>query len=255
MYESVFSLTAVIINSKGQSCWGGTCDGTVTFSVTGIPPFHIQKNDCSGSSNWVFSTNIFTVTGLCSCASSISWSVWDNSSQSLFMTSSLPVAPQTWITNTNSPASCSSCCDGLASFTVTGGSPGFQYQLDNGIWSTGTSNYSSLCVGTHTFCTKDSKNCINCDIINIGFTTGIKNTLAAQNNFSFSNPADQILEITGVEFPIDVSFITSEGKLIRSIHSLEKGTIDIRDLPQDLYILQINSGNSYLRKKLVVIHN
>lgn len=149
LYKCVFSLTAVIINSNGQSCWGGPCDGTVTFSVTGIPPFQIQKNDCSGSSNWMFSTNIFTVTGLCSC-STISWSIWDNSSsQSIFMLSSPVLPPQTWITKSSFPASCSSCCDGSASFTVTGGSPGFQYQLDNGIWSSGPPNYSSFCVGSY----------------------------------------------------------------------------------------------------------
>jgi hypothetical protein len=110
-------------------------------------------------------------------------------------------------------------------------------------------------VSAHTFCSKDSKNCINCDYINIGFTTGIKNTLTEQNNFSFSNPADQMLEITGVKFPIEISFVSSDGKLLRTIHYVEKGNIDISDLPQDLYILQIKNGNYYLRKKLVVIHN
>jgi gliding motility-associated-like protein len=55
---------------------------------------------------------------------------------------------------------CNGLCNGGATASVSGGTPGYQYGWDANPFSSGATSINGLCVGTHTLFAKDSNNCI-----------------------------------------------------------------------------------------------
>jgi gliding motility-associated-like protein len=142
----------VVPSQTNVSCFG-LCDATASVSVSGGVSLYSYTWSCSGST-----TN--SASGL--CAGNCTVTIKDNNNciktQSFTITQpgSITIVPST------TAALCNGSCDGKASFTVSGGSPAFNYTISPGS-ITGVANptvtINNLCPGNYTITVMDANNC------------------------------------------------------------------------------------------------
>lgn len=158
---------------------------------------------------------------------------------------------------TGNAASCSTCCDGTAAGTASGGTPSYTY-----MW-TGPNSFTAfvpsitaLCPGTYTFCVTDANGCTQCSSYAVTFPTGMKDPNAMGNLSVYPSPATHLVTVeetfanpTVVEIAVcnllgeTVFAKTSESKT--QLHE----TIDVAELPNGIYFITVKTafGNSIQR--------
>ncbi len=163
------------------------------------------------------------------------------------------------VTATPTLATCSSCCDGSATATHSGGSGSYTYAWSpsGGVSATAT----GLCVGSYTVCVTDAGGCVTCSVANVGFVTGINSPLTDNGTIKvFPNPANDHIYIEGtlsISANLEVSVINMFGqKLINElVHAdgtfLEK--IDIQGIPSGVYFIEVRSGEMVRNSKIIKI--
>jgi hypothetical protein len=78
---------------------------------------------------------------------------------------------------------------------------------------------------------------------------GLEETLITENISYFPNPANSMLFIEGNEAPVTVSIYNVLGKEVISIKNTNK--IDVKALPNGIYIMRISDGVSQTNKKFI----
>lgn len=161
---------------------------------------------------------------------------------------------QIQIAFTHLDASCSTCPNGVASATPSGGTPPYTYQ-----WSNGSTLpiQNGLLPGTYTLCVTDSSNCVMCDTVVISFTSSV-NDLSDQEKFRvWPNPASDALFISSdipVKYINSVTLLDVAGK--RSVVPLRTSSdviqLDLSSLESGVYIVEI-SGEGFRWHRTVVI--
>ncbi|MBI2967461.1 MAG: PKD domain-containing protein [Bacteroidetes bacterium] len=148
------------------SCYD-SCNGSATLSVTGgLPPYNFT---------WSSGATSATATGL--CADTFGVTITDL--KGCLLTSSVIITkPSKIATNvTSAGITCNGgTCDGTASVSASGGTPGYSY-----LWSTGDSTLSmpNLCTGVYYVAVFDGNNCNVIDSAIISEPTAITATAAA----------------------------------------------------------------------------
>jgi len=89
------------------------------------------------------------------------------------------------------PASCVSCSDGVASVYATGGTAPFTYSWSN---SATTSTASGLAVGTYTVCVTDANGCNACSTVNIAVN-------ACVAGFTWNQTSNNVISFTNTSTP------------------------------------------------------
>ena len=161
------------------------------------------------------------------------------------------------VTASATPATCSTCCNGMITSTTSGfGCAPISFSLDPGGMTSPTGVWSNLCPGTYTVLLGTACCIAICGPITLnGGSTAIEGfeTLDSQMKF-YPNPASNKLFISIVDDSFKTSGIELKNTLGQTVlRTLYKSEIDISELSEGVYILQItNSKNQIAVKRLVV---
>ena len=226
----------VVASVKNPKCFGD-CDGTITFTTGAVVgPFTAvlsNTSSCPNSTVQVSSANSITLSGICGCASDYTFSIY-NPSMALVGTMvqqfiNYATGPLAVNVNTLTLATCSNCCDGDITFTVTGGNlvSAPTYSID-GALTASVNPLQFLCTGNHTVCVQDVSGCIACKAFlmpYVGGPTGlIENSLSTEFGL-YPNPANNEL------------YLETNGKNISSveIYDISGRKIASPDISKNLY--------------------
>jgi hypothetical protein len=160
------------------------------------------------------------------------------------------------VTATTVDASCSTCADGSASSSVTGGTGLYSY-----LWSPGgatTPSISNLTPGSYTVCVNDANSCSDCDTVTVNSPTGIVSANGKYSLHLYPNPVrDKVnIEITSPEIAnMKVRILDITGKTIYSedFYSM-KGVVkeyNFAGYPAGFYFLEVKIGDSAITEKIV----
>lgn len=204
-----------VSQSNMPRCFGA-CDGSITFTTGAVTgPFTAvltNTGSCPNSTVQTSNLNSITINSLCGCASPYSISIY-NPSMALVGTMvqnviNYATGPLVVNVNTVTPTTCTNCCDGNITFTVSGGNlvnpPTFSI---NGTYTANVSPVYYLCVGQHTVCVEDASGCIACKTFIMpyfGMPTSLKESAIESDFAIFPNPGNgrfylQTTGITGIE--------------------------------------------------------
>lgn len=136
------------VTQSNLAC-NSACTGSVTASGTGGIGAYTYSWAPGGATT-------SAITGLCAGTYTLTLRDGNNCPFTATITLTQPTALTTTVANTN--VNCFSACDGTASVTAGGGTPGYSYS-----WSTGatTSSVVGLCNQTYTIITTDINGCTN----------------------------------------------------------------------------------------------
>ena len=84
----------------------------------------------------------------------------------------------------------------------------------------------------------------------------IRTELIVDNSFvdeicAFPNPTSDIITITGLTEPVQVKIYSIQGQLVKSANQVQN-TIDVSDLVEGIYILNLTSNKGRIVRKIVV---
>lgn len=159
------------------------------------------------------------------------------------------------LTHTLNPAGQPGCCNGILSFSATGGTPGGSTTYT---FSTvpSISSYTSVCSGIYTLTATDNKNCKDSYSITVNCVTGMneKEYFFEQINL-FPNPNNGQFNIhlrVDEELPTFISIQNSLGQIILNmIPTSHRTNVDFKDVPQGIYIVYINYKEYTIIKKII----
>ena len=67
----------------------------------------------------------------------------------------------------------------------------------------------------------------------------------------FPNPAQNVLNITGIEYNTYIGFYDNNGRIMKEVNANPNESIDISSLPDGIYYLRILYGEKYIVKRLI----
>jgi hypothetical protein len=237
---SVITHTAVTCN--------GACNGSATETASGgTAPYTYLWNDTSHSitasiNNLCPRIYAVTVTDLNGCTKA----------DSVLITEPALLV----VTATAVDASCSTCADGSASASTTGGTGLYSY-----LWSPGgatTSSVSNLTPGSYTVCVTDANNCSDCDTIMVNSPNSVANLDGKYGIGLYPNPVtDKVnLVITSPEIAnMHVDILDVTGKIIyeEEFYGM-KGVVkeyNFMNYEPGIYFMEIKIGDSRITKKII----
>lgn len=165
----------VALTATPPACNNG-CNGLITSTVSGGTPGYTY--------NWSTGSTLPSVSGL--CTGNYSVTVTDSKGCTRTVTANISNPPPIVVSTTAVPVSCAgTTCDGQATASASGGTPGYTFQ-----WSTVPvtigATATGLCVGNVVVTVTDSKGCTNSANVNItapppltAAITGVKPTCNA----------------------------------------------------------------------------
>lgn len=233
--------------ASSVTCFGGN-NGSATASATGGTPAY------SFSWSTIPAQTTATITGL--SAGTYTCTVTD--SKGCTSTASCVVnqpSSSVAVVGSSTSASCPTCCDGSASSSVAGGTPGYTY-----LWSPGgetTSGISAICPGNYTVCATDANGCSHCDTVSVNFSVGI-NEVGTDDWNIYPNPVSSVLEI-------EISKVFSGSLYLRlydllgnrvlstreDVNGVIKKNLALQFLPPGAYFLELELDGKSTTKKII----
>lgn len=250
--KSQCSLTSSV---TAPSC-PGNCDGMVTINLSpGCTAFPynlvINGGSCTPTGTFVMNSSSITFSNICNCGSPYS--------AILYGTGPFPIAFTNFVVNSgppvtngqfsNSPATCSACCNGTIN-TITGGGTGpYSYTWTPMGGSTGT--LSNACPGVYTLCVSDSKGCQVCNTYTVGIATSVVENETIPVKVMYSK--EEIL-ITDA-MPINtITVYDLTGRLVYKSENNNQKEIRLSksQFNKGIYVMSIE-GNKRLSKHKIII--
>ncbi|MDF2437317.1 MAG: hypothetical protein K0Q95_1693 [Bacteroidota bacterium] len=164
--------------SKVNASCGGTCDASVTATVTGgTSQYTYAWSPSGGTTTTALTSN--TISSLCAGK----YIVLLTDANGCTKTDSIIVTePDTLIAvGVSGATSCNGVCDGTASVTVTGGSPAYNYNWNGSPTGDLTPNASGLCPGSYTVTVSDINGCSDTALAMITEPALLFGTLSSTN--------------------------------------------------------------------------
>ncbi len=248
LFLSTFFVDGQVVNILSQtspSC-NGSCNGTVTFSLSGVTgPYSVvvSNTNCPTSNTISFSSNTVTVNNLCKCDSLYSFTFFDGSS-SVINTQTAFVNPlQLGIFASNSPISCMNACDATATAIAVNGNPPYSFTWTP--MSITSPTIGNACAGSYTINCSDANGCkgnSNLIILNNGPCAGIKEFQLNERIDVYPNPAINFIYISdqaNITNAVDVLIQNITGQTVLKTNTMRE--INVSNLPEGLYYLKINT--------------
>ncbi|MFH1320952.1 MAG: T9SS type A sorting domain-containing protein [Bacteroidota bacterium] len=239
-------LSAIITESTYILC-NGESDGTAVVTPSGgILPYTYLWNDGLGQTT-------STATGL--CAGTYTLIVTDANGCTYSATITINEPPEltdfTIVTDTTLGN-----CDGEATVIVSGGTPPYSYQWDNGDI---TATAGNLCEGIYYITVTDSNGCTIIDSVSVSFT-GLKDFPLADEINIYPNPnsGEFVIEIN-IDKPqnLIMKLFDIKGQLmleedINKIPGIYRKTINLKGYSKGVYHLQILVDGVVVNRNIVV---
>jgi hypothetical protein len=172
-------------------------------------------------------------------------------------TASLAITqPTQLVVNVNvMDASCSSCSDGSATASASGGTPGYSYS-----WSPSGGNgpsASNLLPGNYTCCVTDANGCTQCSYVTVSYPTAINEADLSDLPFSiFPNPSHNAFTISHNN---QLSIINSQltifditGRVIHQQILTSAHQQIINHFSPGIYFVKVNDGERVFTEKIIV---
>jgi hypothetical protein len=253
--------TPLNINCGGSGTCTGACMGSASVTASGgkTPYTYLwsEGSTTASISNLCSGTYTVTVTDKNGCSSSCQYCVMPTQVLTL----------NAWVTN----STCAGSCNGKMSASVSGGTPGYDFQWSNGSSASGVANDSitSLCAGNFTVTVTDANGCSKKTSKTVGTlkSRGIKTTSSLNNGtgatrsisedgltefkaVAIPNPFSNDFSIeTGNMEPVDVLVFTVSGKLVKEYENIYPTQRLGGDLSSGLYLIEISQyGNSVFQR-------
>jgi len=245
--------TGSIIAQTNVSCFGGS-DGSATADATGsTPPYTYIWNTSpaqTGATATGLSSGMYNVT-IADAGGCIGIAIVAITEPSAVTASATPL----------SNASCSTCCDGTASSSASGGTTPYIYG-----WSTSpvqnTVTATGLCASSiYTVCITDANGCSSCDTVLIPFSspTGIQLSVIGNQLSVYPNPANDYLFIDGITSSsekLEVNVVNIFGQTMMrnyfDVNGKFSEKINTENLPAGIYFIEIKSNDMTKKLKFVI---
>jgi gliding motility-associated-like protein len=224
-------LFSASIAKQDVSCFGGS-DGQITVNVTGgYPPYTYVWNPSSIG-------NVNSTSGLAGGTYSVS--VTDAKGCQATASTVINVPTQITASATGNPVSCGGACDGSASVTAQGGTPGYSYAW-NSLPPQQLSNATFLCAGNYIVTVTDTKGCTVTANTNVPNTTTVVIATDSINDVKCFGAANGGIYLTSTGGQLPLTFSWSNNATTEDNVNLGPGsyTITVRDN------IGCTAGNTY----------
>lgn len=161
----------------------------------------------------------------------------------------------------NTPATCSNCCDGTATANATGGTAPYTYSWNSNPVQT-TAAASGLCASTsYTVCVTDAAGCVTCSVVTIPYTTATQSVLDMGTISIYPNPATHELYITGsvqTSGQIRITMTSIFGQRVKEQNVVAQSgmfteRLEVGDLPSGIYLIEISAGSESKMTKILKV--
>ncbi len=161
------------------------------------------------------------------------------------------VNPDSLIVNTTSTiSSCSTCPDGTAGVTPSGGTPGYTY-----LWSNGetTSTISNLLPGTYNVTVTDANGCETTASVTVDFSTLGIDELTQFGVTVYPNPMTDFIRVESTKNTIDrIELVDNSGRLVlESNINDQAGQIETNQLAKGSYQLIVRTNGQVFKIQIV----
>jgi serine protease len=239
----ISSPTITNVIATNPTCFGN-CNGIITASTAGGTPPYIYL--------WSNSSTTNTISGLCSGT----YSCVVTDAYNCTSSTSVNIASSTSLTSiaTHTNASCSTCPDGIAFASVTGGVGPYTYTwLPSGGNTALVVNLAPVC---YTVNISDAQGCNSSAItcVTITTTTDLSKNSGTSNLLSiFPNPAQTQVIINYPNTEFDYRIYNDLGQLIESKqHNINTVTINVNNFAKGVFLVEVKIGKESSRKKLII---
>ena len=243
---------AVTATQAASSSCGGSCNESILYSyttTTGGSPFTVILTDQNGNTQTqtqTSSTMSGTFSGLCEGIYTVTVQA-SNGCTGIYTVQVVVPDYMTIGVNTTEPTPGNA--DGAFTMNVTGGTPSYQYSIDNqNIWQT-TGTFTDLSAGVYFAFTKDANACTQVTAVKLGqITTGILEL--GDNIKAYPNPTNNFVFLESITLD-EYSVTTLSGqKSEPKIYAAANGMIfDFSDLTRGIYLVQFDyNGKKYSLK-------
>lgn len=229
----------------GDPDYCGMCNGNLTASPTGQPPF---------SYSWSTGDTTQTISGLCPGL----YSLTVTDSDSCVTTAPVAVSGTSFsATVFGTDATCNGCCDGTGDVTASGGYTPYSYS-----WTcTGqtTSSITGLCAGNCFVQITDGMGCSFFLPLTINEPpTGINNPNFATSILLYPNPTNQNVTLEFDNSNHDICTLTiydAHGRLVRSINGIaaDKLEIETSNLTNGIYFFHLRNDKKIIAARKLKI--
>ena len=181
--QCIFQPPPLSLFASGNPSTCGNCNGdAAAIAGGGTSPYtYLWSNSATGQ----------TTTGLCAGNYTVVVTDANNCTNSQVVNIASFPGPVCTV-SVLTPASCSTCCDGVLQVNSTGGTSPFTYNWNPGGQTSATA--TGLCPGSYSVDVMDANGCVCTDTITLPFTIGIKSKLEETGFILFPNPVkDQLI--------------------------------------------------------------
>lgn len=163
---------SVSLTGTNPLCASGPCNGSISSTISGgVAPYTISWNPNIG--NNPNPTNL--------CAGSYTITVTDANGCQATANVTLTNPPAITATVATTSVLCVGACNGVATVTAGGGTPGYTYSWDNGAF-VASNSISTLCAGTHTVVVQDANGCTFSTTFVIGQPLALSGSVSGINS-------------------------------------------------------------------------
>ena len=141
--------------------------------------------------------------------------------------------------------------DGAFTLSVTGGTPTYQYSIDNqNTWLT-TPTFSNLAAGVYLAYTQDANTCTQLAAVKLGQSTA--DVIEVEDNLSvYPNPSKGLVYVEGSGISsLELSDMNGKVLVVRMIQLTNGWMADMTEMSQGVYLLNMNVNGSMKHVKIV----
>lgn|GEM_PF-2558634 len=246
------TMVVTATSAPGSGC-AGSCDQSINYAYTstGSGPFTITLSDQNGNTQSQIQTpQSFSgsFTGLCAGVYIVTVQA-ANGCSGIY---TVQIVSPSFITiNVNTTEPTPGNADGAFTLNVTGGTPTYQYSIDNQTtWFT-TSTFSNLAAGVYLAYTQDANTCTQLTAVKLGQSTA--DVIEVEDNLNiYPNPSKGLVYVEGSGISsVELTDMNGKNLAVRMIKLTNGWMADMTDMSPGVYFLNMVVNGSMKHVKIM----